>query len=189
MPRAPIASRPSTSTLSPSSSSASALAYSPSTVGVRSLPGRFCRSRARLTAAPSSAASATAASASARTGDQQSLELARRTVGARLGGGGLVALEAVGAEDRALDERSCELRASVAGHLPAERAARELAGAVEDRRGGHARALGAEALARAEADEQPALALGVGQRERLEAAAGLAGGEQCGELRGCRAGA
>ena len=59
---------------------------------------------------------------------------------------------------------------------------RDLKRALADRRGHRARALGREARARAQPHGQPALAVGVGQRERLERAPGLAGVEQLAEL-------
>ena len=86
----------------------------------------------------------------------------------------LVAIEAVVPEDRALDERRRGRRVAVCGKLPAQRARRELPSAVAGHRGGHPGALGGEVRASSEADEQPALASGVGERELSVRRAGLA---------------
>ena len=107
-------------------------------------------------------------------GDDHLVELARRIVlGARP-----IAVEAIAGQDRALDERGGHVVGDVVGQLPAQRARAELARAAVDGRRGDPRALGVEAVARAEADEQPAPAVGVVQGEVLEARARLAGLEQ-----------
>ena len=110
----------------------------------------------------------------------QRLQVLRRGIFVGLSGGRLVALEAVVGEDRALDERGGDLLAGVVGQHPAERARRQLASAVARHRGRDTRALGRELLDLAEANGQPALAVRVRQRERLERVARLAAGEQRG---------
>jgi hypothetical protein len=93
-------------------------------------------------------------------------------------GAGAVVVEAIAREDRALDEPGGDLVGHVVRQLPAQDAGAELAGAAVDRGRGHPRTLGVEGVAAAQADEQPALALAVVQRQVLEARASLAGLEQ-----------
>ncbi len=156
-------------------------------VGVRSLPGRFCRSRARLTAFATSAASATVASRSPGAETIRRSRLLRRRPRPpvlSVGRGGLVALEAVVAEDRALDERAGDAGSLAAG------ACQQSARVEISRARSHATAaatrsaLGGQLRARPRPTSSQRLPVGVGQGERLERAAGLARGEQLGELRG-----
>src|SRR5207248_2105571 len=95
---------------------------------------------------------------------------------------GPVAIEAVVADDRPLDERSGEILVAAGGQLPAQHARGDLAGARAHRGSGHAAVLGRELLPGAQADEQPALPLRVGDGERLERPARLARGEHLAEL-------
>ena len=76
---------------------------------------------------------------------------------------------------RALDEPG---RVDVVRDLPAQRARAQLARAADDRRGGHASALGVELVALAEADEHVAVATGMGDGELSRPGAGLAGVDQ-----------
>jgi hypothetical protein len=106
-------------------------------------------------------------------GDAELLEPA-----AVLGVLGLVAIEPVGAEHGALDEPAGDEVVGVVWELPAELLAGELTRAVADQRRDDAGALGIEALAVAEPGDDPALALGVGDRQVLELRLGLARVEQ-----------
>ena len=63
-------------------------------------------------------------------------------------------------------------------HLPAQAARAELAGAAERGRRGAAHALAVELVARAETDEDPALAARVGDGEMAVLGARLAGGDE-----------
>ena len=83
--------------------------------------------------------------------------------------------ELVGAHDAALDERGGVGVGDVVGELPAQRARAELAGAGDHAAGDDPGALGIELVARAEAGDQPALAVGVREGELAEARLGLAG--------------
>ncbi len=167
MPRATIPSRPSVSTESPSTSCASACACAASAVGVRSLAGRFCRSRAALTDAAIVAASETSCSSCAASRASGALSTQRLQV---LGGGVLpvrrgraVAVEAVVGERRALHERRAHRRAALRRSLPAQRASRELQRACVRARRGHAGALGREVAALAQPHQQPPLAVRMGR--------------------------
>ena len=106
--------------------------------------------------------------------------------GGLLGRRVLVAVEAIGGEDRALGERARDVVADVVGDLPAQRPRAELARARLRGGRGDAGALSGEVLARPQADEQPALAVGVGDGEVLEGRLGLAGVEQRLELAAAR---
>src|SRR5205823_6801819 len=75
-----------------------------------------------------------------------------------------------------------QLAFAVRGQLPAERPRRELGRALSHGGGGDPRALGAEALALAEPHGEPALSARMRERERLEGAARLAGGQQPAQL-------
>ncbi len=81
-------------------------------------------------------------------------------------------------EQRALDESFDDVRADVVRHLPAQRARPQLPRATVGHGRCDPRALGVEPVAIAEADEDRAGAAGVGDRETLELAACLAGGQQ-----------
>ena len=72
-------------------------------------------------------------------------------------------LEAVVAQHRALHERPCNGRVAVAGWLPAQRAGPYLGRSLAGHGGRDPCALGGELRARAQADQQPALAGGVAQ--------------------------
>ncbi len=96
---------------------------------------------------------------------------------------GLVALVAVVAEDRALDEGARDAVGRSLGDLPAERPRGQLPGALGRHRGCDAGALGNEISRPAEPDREPAHARRVRHRERLERATGLARGEQLADLR------
>ena len=86
----------------------------------------------------------------------------------------LVAVKPVGPEDGALDQPGDDLIADVVWDLPAERVGAEFDGPVMgDARGGP-RALGVELGAVAEADQDVAAPVGVGDRQPLELALGLA---------------
>ena len=175
--------RPSTSVLRPSTSPASSVARSASAEGVRSLAGRFCRSRARLAASATTVASATARSTSA------SPEAISRPRGASA-----ACLARCG-------RRPCPWRGrsdSRSGRLPAPARRRSPA---RSRRGATSPAPGWRSLARerrrprrqrgparhrnapcSQAHDQPAAALGVGKRERPECGAGLVGVQQLADL-------
>ena len=171
MPCSAIHSRPWTSTSTPSISRA----RSASALGVRSLAGVSCSSRAKFCASAPTAPRCDGVGDVVVAGDDDLLELARRLVlGARA-----VAVEAVGGQDRALDQRGGHVVGDVVGQLPAQRCgcrARARGRGPRPRR--RARARRRSASRRAEADEQPAPAVGVVQGEVLEARARLAGLEQ-----------
>ncbi len=82
--------------------------------------------------------------------------------------------ELVGAHHAALDEGGGVGVGDVVGELPAQRARAELAGAGDHAAGDDPGALGVELVALAEPGDQPALAVGVGERELAEARLGLA---------------
>src|SRR4051794_25626701 len=178
MPAERICAGPSVSTWMAGCSAASSRARAASAAGVMSLAGVFCRSRARFCAPTTAPARrAAAATSSWATTVSRSRPPASRRGGVlaaeRAGGGGhvllghdrepleaaglaagaLVAVEAVGGEQRALDHRR---GVGGRGERPGEVAGRELAGALL--RGGRrlAGALGLPRVAAAEADGDPA---------------------------------
>ena len=104
--------------------------------------------------------------------DQQPLHLARVLVW-------LVALEPVGVQQRAVDQRFDDLVVDVMRNLPAHRGGAQLAGATVRDAGRHARPLGLELVAGAQPDEHEAPALGVGYRQALELPLRLARLEEC----------
>ena len=140
---------------------ASCCARSASAVGVRSLAGRVLQvARAVLTRSPRSPPRSTASATSSWRDDD---ELLQRRGGSSSARARLERVEAVGGEQRALDERRRRRSSGdVVRAAPSQDARRRArARGRGPRPPRDAGALGVELVARSEADDQPALAVGV----------------------------
>ncbi len=154
MPSRSKSSRPRTSTETASWASAISRARSARKLGVATFDGRFWSSRARL-AASDATRGGLGRGADVLAGEQlEALDLA----GFLALLGRAEAIEAVGAEDRSLDERGRDRRGIAGvGQSPRDRRRFDTSCLANPERGRHAGALGLELPALAEADHEQAL--------------------------------